>query len=457
MNPNGPTLSCVGLRQSASSDQAEVFYRWLHFLGGETYVLGYLANSEEGMVRGLLDVLHYAFQQLPGKALKRFPLVSCIPSFVTVPTSTDAGVLRADDLRSLFASTHALSEGDWGRENYYVAKFGDRFFDRAAEETRAGIDAIEHSELVDHNREFIELTHQARGHLPAFKDWQPNQFASRGLASGDIEAWWAAVTQGDYAAAGLARLAQMWAGASAMVSNLETRETFEIVRDFFSHHQYGLWPSEWNTASLRESLGLPTEDLSPRTAAGAQQLLEEGTAVDPEAAANLVRASVSGSSEARALVHDVRRTIPCERWSSIIDKVEWPMLMIALGPLVEGHLDEVRVSQENDDGSDDAEWLRYERESANAMFLGSEDREGSILDTVFGEKVKIREIFVGRGIIDGGARAVVTINLRNIHLSDGFPVYWKPSNEHLRAFGSLIGALEGRAWVRCTYVQIGTP
>ena len=285
MNPNGPTLSCIGLRQGASPDQAEVFYRWLHFLGGETYVLGYLDNSEEGIARGLLDVLRYAFRQLPGAVLRRFPLVSCIPSFVTGLTPPVAGALTADDLRSLFAGTPVLSEGDWGRENYYVAKFGDRFFDRAAEETRAAIDAVEGSELADHNREFVELTHQARGHLPAFKDWRPNQFTSRGVAPGDIETWWDTVTQGDFAAAGLARLAQMWAGASAMVSNLKTRETFEIVRDFFIHHQYDLWPSEWSTASLRKSLGLSTEDLSSRTAAGAQHLLEEGATVDPEAAA----------------------------------------------------------------------------------------------------------------------------------------------------------------------------
>ena len=76
------------------------------------------------------------------------------------------------------------SEGDWGRENYYVAKFGDRF-DRAAEETRAAIDAVEGSELADHNREFVG-THpsSARAISPAFKDWRPNQFTSRGAASG---------------------------------------------------------------------------------------------------------------------------------------------------------------------------------------------------------------------------------------------------------------------------------
>ena len=301
---------------------------------------------------------------------------SCRVSRVSSRDSTPpvAGALTADDLRSLFAGTHVLREGDWGRENYYVAKFGDRFFDRAAEETRAAIDAVEGSELADHNREFVEHTHQARGHLPAFKDWRPNQFTSRGVASGDIETWWDTVTQGDFAAAGVARLAQMWAGASAMVSNLETRETFETIQDFFSHHQYDLWPSEWSTASLRESLGLSTEDLSSRTAAGAQHLLEEGTVVDPEAeAANSVRASVSGSSEARALVSDVRQTIPNERWPSIIDKVEWPMLRIALGPLVEGHLDDLRISQENDDGSDDVEWLKFERGISDIMFLGLEN------------------------------------------------------------------------------------
>ena len=187
---------------------------------------------------------------------------------------------------------------------------------------------------------------------------------------------------------------------------------------------------------------------------GARQFLGEGIAVDLEAAAaNLSSASVSGFSEARGAIEKIRPAIADDRWSSIIDKVEWPMLMIALGPLVEGHLDEVRVSQENDDGSDDAEWLQYERESANAMFLGSEDREGSILDSVFGEKVKMREdVRSDEEYQAAAALAVVTINLRNIHLSDGFPVYWKPSKERLEAFGTLIGAMDGRTWVRCSYM-----
>ena len=57
INPNGPTLSCVGIRNSGSPGQIEVFYRWLHFLGGESFVLGYLTEQSENIKEELLEIL----------------------------------------------------------------------------------------------------------------------------------------------------------------------------------------------------------------------------------------------------------------------------------------------------------------------------------------------------------------------------------------------------------------
>ncbi len=187
---------------------------------------------------------------------------------------------------------------------------------------------------------------------------------------------------------------------------------------------------------------------------GLKQLLGEGTAADPElGAANVLRASLAGFADARGAIEMAKTAIPDELWPSIIERVKWPDLIFLLGPLAEGHLDAVRVSQENDDGSDDAVWLRYAREAADAMFLGSKDQESSMLDAAFGEKVSIKQIYVGRAHVGGKTHVAVTISLRNIQMANGFPVYWKPSKEGLDAVASLIGMLEARTWVRWNYVS----
>jgi len=188
---------------------------------------------------------------------------------------------------------------------------------------------------------------------------------------------------------------------------------------------------------------------------GLKQIIGEGTAANAESgAANLLRASLAGFEEARAAIDQFKKGCPEELWQSIIARVKWPYLMFILGPLAEGHLDGIRVSQENDDGSDDAVWLNYDREAAIAIFLGSKKREDApLLDAAFGEKVAVKQIDVGRAYVDGKTYGAITINLRNIESADGLPVYWKPSKEGLDLATRFIGNFEARTWVRWTYVS----
>lgn len=185
---------------------------------------------------------------------------------------------------------------------------------------------------------------------------------------------------------------------------------------------------------------------------GLSQAVGKGTTVDLSAAAvNLMQASLSGFEQAREAFEQIRPLLPAESLPSIFERVKWPDLSFVMGPLVEGHLDGIRISQENDDGSEEPDWLRYERDVANTTFLGSSDKAGSLLDAAFGEPVCIKQMYVGRALIDGKARASVNINLRNVHLADGFPVYWKPTKEGLDLVANMIGVLEARTWMRWTY------
>lgn len=93
--------------------------------------------------------------------------------------------------------------------------------------------------------------------------------------------------------------------------------------------------------------------------------------------------------------------------------MNWAAITPVLGPLTEGHHDRVRESQENDDGSEDALWLQYERETADILFRDRAQDGDSILTTVFGQKVAIGKFSVTRADVRGKRVAATTISLRD--------------------------------------------
>src|SRR5262249_51554626 len=104
-------------------------------------------------------------------------------------------------------------------------------------------------------------------------------------------------------------------------------------------------------------------------------------------------------------------------------------LIFFMGPLGHGHLDSVRKSQESDDGSNNALWLEYERESAKILF--SSEGQGSILDYAFGEPVRVKEFFVDRVTADGKPIAAIRINLQDVVRKDGSSVCRNPLSDSI--------------------------
>ena len=78
--PNGPTINCLGFRETGAREELEVFFRWLHFLGGEDYCLGYVNPNESEFGEDFGEILWHAFASEAGESLRRFALVSCVPS-----------------------------------------------------------------------------------------------------------------------------------------------------------------------------------------------------------------------------------------------------------------------------------------------------------------------------------------------------------------------------------------
>jgi hypothetical protein len=258
INPNGPTVSCVGIRDSGSPGQVEIYYRWMHFLGGGSFVLGYVPADAEDFSAQLLEVLQYTFSQAPGRVTNGLPLVNCVPSFVTPPEYDAATVVSEEAALTLISSSYAFRCADWGREMYYLRKYGADFFGRAGEETRAGIEAMfKEPDLDESQRQFLELSKSTRAHLPTFQDWQPGQYASRPLSPDDAATWWNTVTTSEFGATCLSQLAHAWVGAIHQVKGLrEPVETFETLRNFFESQRCFLWPEDWNSDSITAWMGL---------------------------------------------------------------------------------------------------------------------------------------------------------------------------------------------------------
>jgi hypothetical protein len=246
-NPSGPTISCLGLRDTGSAGQAEVFYRWLHFLGGEDYCLGYVDTRGSDSRNQLHEILSHAFCLEARQVLRRFAMVSTIPSVVLVTAPDDWSA----PLKELMSSARAIRTADWGRERYLLQKYGSHLFDRAGEETREGYETMRSSELAEtaENQQFLELLRIRHEHIESFSAWEPGQYTSRELQDGDIDAWWTTVTDADSLPPVAFQFAHAWVGAASQVS-VECKTPLEEVRDFFLAYSHLWWPDNVTTAGI---------------------------------------------------------------------------------------------------------------------------------------------------------------------------------------------------------------
>ncbi|MGD9387415.1 MAG: hypothetical protein PVI87_04225 [Gammaproteobacteria bacterium] len=237
-NPNGPTVSCVGLRDTEQSGRAEVFYRWQHFLGGEDYSLGQVNTQAADAREQLAAVFTGAFALRPGQGLQRFAMVTCIPSLVVSNVEED----WLPVLRACLEGSAAIQAADWGRERYLLGKYGNRLFDRAGEELREAYEGMrrEHDAKAERDPEITErLQHMFSVYrqVPTFADWEPGRYVSRGIQAGDFETWWNAVTALEFWPPATQQLARAWENTGRQ-STLPHRTPMAEVRDFFA--AYGM-------------------------------------------------------------------------------------------------------------------------------------------------------------------------------------------------------------------------
>lgn len=250
-NPNGPTISCIGLRQTGARHEQEVFYRWMHFLGGEDYCLGYIDGADPAWETDLREVLAHALSLDVGEELRRVPLMPNVPSFVRSILNEQWDVT----FRDLLAGTAAFRDSDWGRERYLLQKYGHALFSRAGEETRQIYEDLRGEATDDKGREMLEYLRERYQHVDGFLQWKPDAWERRRVQDGDVEAWWSTVASDDFLMHASLQFAQAWVGSSGM-PGLDVKTSFDDVREFLRHYGHEIWPPQLTTAWVRESLGL---------------------------------------------------------------------------------------------------------------------------------------------------------------------------------------------------------
>jgi hypothetical protein len=230
-NPNGPTVHALGLRDTEVSGRAEVFHRWMHFLGGEDYCLGYVDTRADDVEARIAEIFRRAFSLQPPQGFARFPMVTCIPSLVVSNVSEDWQSL----LKACIEHSAAIQEADWGRENYLLAKYGNRLFDRAGEELREAYERMRREQSAGDAQaaESLDLMYRMYQQVPTFAAWEPGRYVSRGLQAGDFEAWWDAITAVSFWPPATAQVAHAWNNAVKQ-STLPCRTPMAEVRDFFA-------------------------------------------------------------------------------------------------------------------------------------------------------------------------------------------------------------------------------
>ncbi len=234
LNPNGPTLYCLGER--IMNGRRRLFYRWLHMLGGRTYYAG-PAEGERVTYSEIFETAGVITQALAARSLPT--LFNVIPSFV-IPNSGDDTI--KDIARHLIVADGPETK-DWGREAAYIEAFGDNYFARAGCEIRVAYEAEKAKpDISPANRDYLQWIEARYGHIPAFKDAVFPEFRSSALTDELFDKWWNVVGTSQHSTSALRQLAEMWRGATSILSDEMSENTvsFDRVLEFLTNYNFGL-------------------------------------------------------------------------------------------------------------------------------------------------------------------------------------------------------------------------
>ena len=246
-NPNGPTAYALGIVELEKSPR--LLYRWMHFTGGNTWLSQDL-NAELGEFDDNFgEVLFNALVLLENDALAAgndVKLVPSIPSCVMLNGNPQVSNAFASLLTISLESDH-----NWGRELYYLDKYGSDFFSRFEEEYRDIYERLKNDPNT--HPEFLQGLWRSHSHRKGFQDWQPNRYRNSDLTPELFARWYAQVTDPHFIMSATYWVAQMWVGSSFMaeqtryIARLKEAGKFESLSDtlrFFENFNRPLLPPD---------------------------------------------------------------------------------------------------------------------------------------------------------------------------------------------------------------------
>ena len=261
VNPHGPTAFAVGYVETVNTPWS-LFYRWMHFTGGKTYLAGELeeemsaASGNFGNVLlNLIIGVHNEFTMTGSDV----PIFAAIPNFIRTNGNPDivAGVK--------YLMTHAPSvlKADWGRETYLLETYGNNFFDRAGEEGREAYEQLKSKPQDTESRLSLQAAWALHEHINSFRNWVPGRYQSRPFSDALFERWWSAVTDARFVKRSTVQFAQAWAGAvyNAKMNGLLDKlpggwTSYSEVARFYDNFHMPLLALEIDDQYLLASLGL---------------------------------------------------------------------------------------------------------------------------------------------------------------------------------------------------------
>jgi hypothetical protein len=248
-NPNGPTLNCIGSFKAEKENVEVIFYKWLHFLTGESYVLGYLDLRDDERNKRYVEILENAFFPDQKNSANQL-LVNCIPSIITTGSSEE----WLEFFWHLLFNTPGTQQADWGRELYYLKKYTTNLFDRAGEEAKEALQEIKAGRPPD---DYIKMQEIRHSQIETFTDKTPIAYESKPISKEAFDCWRQIISEYEFIGKATHQLAMAWVGAISMVSkDMPVINQFEDVRDFLAHYKHEIWSQEYTTEKIKKIIGI---------------------------------------------------------------------------------------------------------------------------------------------------------------------------------------------------------
>jgi hypothetical protein len=241
-NPNGPTAYAFGYMEE--EDMIRFFCRWVHFTGSATCVLndfsarhGLSANFAEWSLDALIKLYNHLVTA--GSEHQSAPQAEPLPSFVKC--NGNPAIDRC--LRLVLAHSPAAQARDWGRELYYIKKYGSDLFGRAGEETRESYEELAREAQTDPRieKDFLEFTWHRHAHIDSFRNWSPGSYRSLPFSDAAFHTWWSTISGADFVRKAQAQFAEAWVGSMQFIQGDEFFKSLEedgSLTDFYDLAQF---------------------------------------------------------------------------------------------------------------------------------------------------------------------------------------------------------------------------